>query len=104
MGKAAKARTRQQEYSKRRAGPRERKAGQYVRYSKAAAGPHRLPPEPPAAKRARAGAEHRLLTRDRSNGRGPMSMLSSLTLKAIAAQRRLQHLTSWLLPGEPSVA
>ena len=45
------------EYSKRCAGPRERKAGQYVRYSKAVAGPHRQPPDPPAAKRARAGEE-----------------------------------------------
>ena len=44
-----------------------------------------------------------------SHGTAPMavatrSMLPSLTLKAIAAHRRLQHLTSWLLPGEPSVA
>ena len=41
------------EHSRRRAGPRERKAGQYVRYSKPAAGPVRRPPSPPA-KRPRA--------------------------------------------------
>ena len=41
------------EYSKRRAGPRERKQGYYVRYSKETTGLHRQPPEPPVSKRAR---------------------------------------------------